>query len=224
MSDQQLTEQESLRIITEMIQKAKPGFHSSGVSAILWGSVIAVAGLVSFAEWQWGFRIGFDIWLIVLAALIPQIFITVRERRNKKVTNYQEDALSGIWMAYGIGIFALVFYFNVIQNASERLLAAEGQEWLVKDLKTGAITHLRPYVLSHASLLLLLYGIPTLATGIAMKFRPMLVGGILCYLFFIASCFVATQYDYLFNGLAGITNWLIPGLILRNRKQKANRC
>jgi hypothetical protein len=226
MEDQKLSEQESLRIISEMIQKVKPAFYTGGTSAILWGSVVGIAGLVSFAQKQWDFSLpyNFDIWLLVLAAIIPQLFITLRKRKTKRVTNYQEDAMSGIWIAYAVGVFALVFYFNVIRGASESLIAGEGNELLVKNLQTGAVKHLRPFVLSQASLLLILYGIPTLATGIALKFRPMLAGAILCYVFFIISCFTANKYDYLFNGLAGITNWLVPGLILRKRQLKGNRC
>jgi len=224
MEEQKLSEQESLQIITEMIQKVKPRLHTGGTSAILWGTAVAIAGLVSFAQLHWHFYIGFDIWLLVLAALIPQIFITLREKRDKKVTNYQEDALSGIWTAYGIGIFALVFYFNVVPAASERLMTTEGNELLRKNLQTGVTEHWRPFIPSKASLLLILYGIPTLATGIALKFRPMLIGSILCYLFFVASCYLSAEFDWLFNGFAGIVNWLIPGLILRNRQLKANRC
>jgi hypothetical protein len=188
--------------------------------------VVGIAGLVSFAQRQWNFSLpyNFDIWLLVLAAIIPQVFITLRERKAKRVTNYQEDAMRGIWIAYAVGVFALVFYFHVIQDASEKLILDEGSELLVKNIQTGAVKHLRPFVLSQASLLLILYGIPTLATGIALKFRPMLAGAVLCYIFFVISCFTVNKYDYLFNGLAGITNWLVPGLILRNRQLKANRC
>jgi len=217
-----MTEHESLQIITEMIQKAKSDYHTSGTSAILWGSVVAIAGIVSFAEGTWHFSIGFDIWLIVLAAIIPQIFISICENKAKKVISHQENLLGGIWLAYGISVFALVFYFNVIQDASEKLLSASGQELLIKDLHTGVISHWHPYVFSSASLLLLLYGIPTLATGIGTRCRPMLVGGLLCYIYFVISCFTPGSIDYLLNGLAGITNWLIPGLILRYRTTKAN--
>lgn len=224
MAAEKLTEQESLQIITEMIQKVKPRLHTGGTSAILWGTAVAIAGLVSFAQMHWKFYIGFDIWLLVLAALIPQVFITLREKREKRVTNYQEDALNGIWMAYGVGIFALVFYLNVIPAASEKLIAGDGNELLKKNLKTGVTEHWRLYVPSQASLLLILYGIPTLATGIAMKFRPMLVGSILCYAFFVASCYLPAEYDWLFNGLAGIFNWVIPGLILRHRQLKGKAC
>jgi len=224
MEEKNLSEKESLELITKMIQKAKGSFHESGTSAILWGSVVALAGLINFAEEYWKFSIGFDIWWIVLAALIPQIFITIRERRNRKVVAHEASFMNAIWLVYGISIFALLFYFNVVPGVTDRLLSEQGNELVLRNVNNGRAEHFRPFVLSHFSLLLILYAIPTLATGIALKFKPMLIGGILCYLLFIASCFTASVWDMLFNGLAGILNWLIPGLILRDRYIKGRNC
>lgn len=222
--EKELTEQESLRLITEMIHKAKSSFHESGTSSILWGSVVGVAGLVSFAERFWHFSIGFDIWLIVLGAFIPQIIISIREGRNRRVVTYEESSQNAIWLVYGVSIFALNFYLNVIPGASDRILAAEGQELLLHNLKTGVTSHYVPSVMSGFSLLLLIYAIPTLATGLARKFMPMIIGGILCFLYFIISCFTTTTYDLLLNGIAGISCWLIPGFVLRSRYLKGKSC
>ncbi|MCW3087540.1 MAG: hypothetical protein JWQ78_926 [Sediminibacterium sp.] len=221
--EKKLTEQESLQLITEMIHKAKNNFHDSGTSAILWGSVVGIAGLVSFAERFWHFYIGFDIWLIVLGAFIPQIIISIREGKNRKVVTYEESSMNAIWLVYGISIFALNFYFNVVPAASDRILAGEGLELLLRNLETGKTEHYVPAVMSAYSLLLLIYAIPTLATGIARKFTPMVIGGILCYLYFIISCFTGSTYDLLLNGIAGISCWLVPGLVLRNRYLKAKQ-
>jgi hypothetical protein len=220
----QLSEKESLDLIAKMIQKARGSFHENGTSAILWGSVVAIAGLVNFAEEYWHFYIGFDIWLIVLAALIPQIFISVKERRSRQAVPHDASFMNAIWLVYGISIFALLFYLNVIPRATDALLSKSGNELLIRNTDTGTVQHFTPYVFSHFSLLLILYAIPTLTTGIAMKFRPMLIGGILCYIFFIASCFTGTMWDMLLNAMAGIFNWLIPGLILRSRYLKGRNC
>jgi len=214
MEDKQLSEQESLELITSMIKKAKTGFHENGTSSILWGSVIAICGLVSFAERKWGFSIGFDIWILTLAAIIPQAIISTRQNKQRKVISHVESALNAIWMVYGISIFALIFYCNVVAGASGRLLAEDGIRLLQE--KNGVTSPFKYNVPSQGSLLLLLYAIPTLATGLIHKFRPMIVASIFCYAFFITSCFVSTTYDMLLNGLAGIFNWLIPGLILRS--------
>lgn len=188
MEDKKITEQESLQIISEMIQKVKPDFHSNGISAILWGTTIAICGLVSFAQLYWNFRIGFDIWLLTIAALIPQIIISIRNSRNRKVTTYIESSLNAVWSVYVISIFALVFYVNVV----------------------GGNPH-------YNALFLLIYAIPTLATGFLCNFRPMIIGAILCYIFFVLACYFNLTYGMLLNGLAGIFNWLIPGIILRKK-------
>jgi hypothetical protein len=209
-----LTEKESLELITEMIYKAKHHFHESGTSAILWGSVVGIAGLVRFAELKWHFYVGFDIWLIVLGAVIPQIFFTIRKSRRRKMVTHTEAAVDAAWLAYGVSIFALVFYFNIVPNATDNILANEGIA-LLKRNADGSIVPFHYFIPSGGSLLLLLYGIPTLVTGMAHKFRPMFWAAILCYIFFLVSCFTTNAYDMLLNGLAGIFNWLIPGLILR---------
>ncbi|TCJ18816.1 hypothetical protein EPD60_03380 [Flaviaesturariibacter flavus] len=221
MNEQPMSEQESLRLITEMIGKAKKNFHETGTSAILWGTDIAVCGLTSFAERYWNFKVGFDVWMLTLAALVPQVVISVRESRQRVVRTHVQEAMNAVWLVYGLSIFALVFYFNVVPGAEERALAARGTVLLEQVNGVTRDGHIR--IPSYGSLLILLYGIPTLATGIAQRFRPMLVGAVLCYLFFIASCFTTTTWDMLFNGLAGIANWLVPGLILRARHRKQQR-
>lgn len=221
--EKQLTQDESLRLITDMITKAKSHFHESGTSAILWGSVVGVAGLLDFAQSYWHFSIGFDIWYLVLAAIIPQIIISIRENRNKKVVTHTEAVLDAVWLVYGISLFALIFYLNAVPNTTDKLLSNENIA-LVQTNADGSKAFLHSFVPSHTSLFLLIYAIPTLITGIACKFRPMLWGALLCYVFFIISCFTENAYDLLFNGLAGIFNWLIPGIILRRtfyRRQKA---
>jgi hypothetical protein len=223
MEEQQFSEHDSLRLITEMIQKAKKSFHENGTSAILWGSAVGLAGIINFAELYWHFYIGFDIWLIVMAAVIPQVFISIRESRNRKVITHTEAAMNTIWIVYGISIFALIFYFNVVPGVSDKSLVSEGISLIQKNAD-GTTRPFHLYPLSHGSLLLLLYAIPTLVTGIAHKFRPMTYAAILCYIFFLISCYTSTAYDMLLNGLAGICNWLIPGLILRRmfyRQKKA---
>jgi hypothetical protein len=219
MEEKELSEQESLRLISEMISKAKHSYHENGTSAILWGSVVAVCGFVSFAELYWNFRIGFDIWLLAAAAFIPQLFISIRENKRRKVVSHTEAAMSAMWFVFTISMFALVFYFNLVPGATDRMLAHEGTKILVTtaDGKTGSFHYDIP---SAGSLLILLYAIPTFATGLAYKFKPMIFASILCYLFFIISCFTPSAYDMLLNGLAGIFNWLVPGFILR---QKFNR-
>lgn len=223
-NDKPMNEQESLALISEMIGKAKASFHENGSSAILWGSVIGLAGLVSFAQKIGNFSIGFDIWLLVMAAIIPQVIISVKESRRRKVIGYDTHMLDAVWTVYWISLVALLFYINIVPGISDKFFIAGGKQLLVKNIDSGAIENFHLFIPSSASIYIILFAIPTLVTGMGRRFKPMLWGGVACYLFFVISCFTASKWDPLLMGLAGIFNWLIPGLILRKRYLKGLAC
>lgn len=218
--ENKLSGQESLQIITDMIQKVKGTFNENGSSAILWGAVVAFCGLVSFAEREWNFNIGFDIWFLIVIAIIPQLYIVFREKKRNLVKTYQQAATDSIWLVYGISIVGLVLYQNIMPGASDNILKGEGIQLLQKNIATGEIKDFHFYVPGISSIYLIIYAFPTIATGLVCKFKPMIYGAIICYGLFIISLFVPFKYDMLLMGLAGIFNWLIPGFILRKRYLK----
>jgi hypothetical protein len=218
--ENKLSGQESLQIITEMIQKVKGSFNENGSSAILWGAVVAFCGFVSFAKIEWDFNIGFDIWFLIVIAIIPQLYIVYREKKRNFVKTYQQAATDNIWLVYGISIVALVLYQNIVPGVTDNILKGQGIQLLQKNITTGEIKDFHFYVPGISSIYLIIYAFPTIATGLVCKFKPMVYGAIICYGLFIISLFVPSKYDMLLMGLAGIFNWLIPGLILRQRYLK----
>lgn len=218
--DKELTGNESLQIITEMIQKVKGSFNENGSSAILWGAVVAFCGLVSFAQAQFNFNIGFDVWFLIMVAVIPQIYIVFREKKRNLVKTYQQSATDNIWLVYGISIVALILYQNIVPGASDNILHREGIQLFQKNTTTGEIKNFHFYVPGISSIYLIIYAFPTIATGLVCKFKPMIYGALICYGLFIISLYAPYKYDMLLMGLAGIFNWLIPGFILRQRYLK----
>jgi hypothetical protein len=224
MDEKKFTEQESLQLITEMIQKVKGSFHESGTSAILWGSVVGFCGLLSFSQLQWNFSIGFDIWLLIFAAIIPQVYIVYREKNKKLVKTYQQLATDNIWMIYAISLAALVLYQNIVPGVSDKLMTQDGVQLLQKNIQTGEIKDFHFFIPGISSVYLIIYAFPTIGTGLINKFKPMIYGALICYGFFIISLYASFKYDMLLMGLAGIVNWLIPGFILRARYLKGKAC
>lgn len=211
--EKQLTEQESLQLIQQMINKAKGSYHDTGIGPILWGSVITLCSLVTFAEVQFKLELPFDIWLLTLIAIIPQVFISIRESRMRKVLKYEEVALGYIWTCFGISIFLLIH------------------------INAGIVSHLDPiftdyntlkgpheitfeYASYSTSLFLMLYGMPSILTGGITHFKPMLYGGILCWICCAVSVYTNVKTDLLLMALSAMAMWLIPGIILRRKYLK----
>jgi len=216
--EQSMSGKESLELITSMIQKAKASYHETGVPAILWGTTVAVASIVHYLQVAYKFTIGFDIWLIVLAAIIPQVIISIKEKKKRRIKKYEDDAVNTVWMAYGITLFGVLLYNQLMPSASQHLARQEGWELIrhyTDHSKPDEV--IKPFTPSIFSLLILVYALPTFITGIVKKFKPMLYGAIITYILFIASCFTAIKYDLLMSAGAAIVCWLIPGIILRRR-------
>lgn len=218
--EKELTELESLQLIGQMIQKAKGGVNQNGVGALLWGTVVALAGLLSFIKIQFElYYAWFDPWMLCLFALIPQIFIVRQERKAKRLAKrYEEDIINAVWTVYGFSIFMLVFYFNLIPLATEKILAANNHRVVLQAISTGEVLDTSYVtVFSQISLLLILFSIPTLITGLGTKNKPMLFGGLINVVLFIVSLYTVTKYDNLLASVVAICNWFIPGLLMRKQ-------
>ena len=99
-----------------------------------------------------------------------------------------------VWTTFGICIFILSFYNARFQESNA------------------------------ASLFMMLYGIPTFITGGIFKFRPMIIGGLVCWAASVISMFVPFTIDMLLMAVCGLAAWLIPGLILLYRYNKQQGC
>ena len=221
--EKQMTGAESLQLITEMIGRVKSTFNGRGSSAILWGSVVGFCGIAGFAQSYFGFSIGFDVTWLIFIAVIPQIIIGIRERKERVVRTHQEAALDIVWGVFGISMIAMLLYLNLVPGIAKGQLMDSGTELLQRNIQTGEIKARTPFILSAASLTMIIYAFPTLVTGWLCKFKPMLYGAIACYIMFVISLFTTGTWDMLLNGLAGIVNWLIPGIILRNKYLKGKQ-
>ena len=218
-----LSEQESLKLITDMIQKAKKSYHDTGISPLLWGSAVFIASFVSYLQLELNFKLTFDIWLIVLFAIVPQIVISIRESKFRKFRSHNDVAVDAIWIVYAVTLFGLIFYQNVVPAVTTKLVNAEGWQLMKHSLdKSHPDEAFAPFAPSFTSVFLLIYALPTLATGIIKQFRPMITGAIITYGLFIVSCFTEIKYDMLLSAITAIICWFIPGIILRKRylKQK----
>jgi hypothetical protein len=88
-----------------MINKAKESYHDTGIGAIMWGAVIAICSLVRLSEVHFAYKLPFDIYLLTLVAIIPQILISIREKKERKVKSYDDPYLDYIWLGLAYAYF-----------------------------------------------------------------------------------------------------------------------
>ena len=204
--EKQLTEKESLELITQMISKAKESYHDTGIGAMMWGAVIALCSLIKLSEIHFDYHLPFDIYLLTLAAIIPQVFITIKEKRERKIKSYDDAYMDYIWLGFGICIFLLIHIINLVFNAWEPVSAE------YKALAGhSASFHFSEFI---SPLFLMLYGLPTFITGAACRFRPMLWGGIFCWICCVIAVYTTIKIDLLLTALSAIVAWFIPGIIM----------
>jgi hypothetical protein len=214
MQEKQLTEQESLLIIQQMISRAKNAFVDTGIGPILWGTVITICSIVQAAKLYFKFDVPFDIWLLALFAIVPQVFISIKESRERKAKGWDDDMMSYVWICFGVGVFVI----NLINNVMGAELNSALDEYRQLTGRTVSSTW------SYAScFLLFVFGYPTIVTGAVRKFRIMLAGGIFCWASAIVAAFTPTYIDFVLMAFSATLAWLIPGIIIRKQylQQKA---
>ena len=190
-----LSSQESLELITKMINKAKRDYLDTGLSALLWGSVIIICSLATYINYsnnrKWP-SLAY-IWFLTIVAVIPQVVIAIREGKQRKHKSYDGELIGGIWIAFGITMFVLGYVFFRFRTEAE------------------------------TAIYLAVYGIPTFAIGFARRFPAMVFGSIGCWIFAILSLYANFPNSMLCLAAGSLLAWFIPGLILRIRYLKAKQ-
>lgn len=132
-----------------------------------------------------------DVWLLTLIALIPQIYFSIKEKRSKNFIAHNEITTNFIWIAFTISMFITSFYFA--------------------NFIRGNVS----------PLIMMLFGIPTFIIGGMSNFKPMIFGGIFCWIMSIVSMHTSVEIDVLLMAACGLFAWLIPGIILWGRYKKS---
>mgnify|MGYP001036708455 CR=1 FL=1 len=217
MQEKQLSEQESLLIIQQMIGRARNEFVDTGIGPILWGAVITFCSLFQFTQIHFHLHPPFDVWFLALLAIIPQIFISVKEKRARRVKGWDDDILGYVWLCFGVGVVLV----NVINN-----VASHDINPIIRQYREMTGAEVGNFWTFGTAYLMFVYGFPTIITGASRKFHLMTIGGIVCWVSALIAAFTPTKIDFLLMALSAALAWLIPGIILRKKylaqKKQAN--
>ncbi len=195
MNDSPLTGEESLEVIQSMILKAKNHISENGKLYLLWGWVILFCSLGFFVlDNILHYKKPQLIWMTTWIAVIYMVIYLRKEGRNRVVRTYTDDLISYVWITFVVLM-------------------------LLGSLIIGRIP---AFYLYNYPFVLLFYGVPTFLSGIILKFRPLIYGGITCWILAIVCTFINFHYHSLLVSVAVISAWIIPGYILKMKFKQAN--
>jgi hypothetical protein len=134
--------------------------------------------------------------MLTWLAFIYQTFYLIREKRRERVKTYADNIIGFVWMVFVVMMFLFGFLFG-------------------RELGDNYYKMISPGFLA-------LYGMPTFLSGIILKFRPLILGGISCWVLSIISLFIPYHLQLLLLSVAVGIAWIIPGYLLRSKYKKVN--
>ncbi len=185
--EKEMTGEESLKIISEMINKTKVNISQGSFHLLFWGWLILACSLSEYLLFKLSdFANPWYVWLFVIPGVFVSMIYGYMNGRKSRVYTYADKLYVWTWMAF---LFASVALF------------------IVKSDDMGSIG---PYILTLA-------GIPTFISGAIIKFRPLLIGAVTFWLLAVIGHFAGPSVAPLTVPIAMLTGYLIPGYILKRK-------
>lgn len=192
MANESFSPQDSLRVIHSMIEKARNQFSENGHLYLLWGWVVFCCSVAQFillrvVKTEKHYFVWFACWLVV----IYQFFYLRKQGKKQRVKTYADRMIGFIWISFFVLMVLIGFTIGRINGDQ--------------------------YYKFFAPAFLAMYGVPTFLSGVFIKFKPLIVGGIGCWVLSVLSHFILYDYQLLLLSAAMIIAWIIPGYALRKQ-------
>ncbi len=182
-----MTGEESLRIITEMINKTKVNIRQSSFHLLFWGWLIVACSLTEYLLFKLtDYATPWYVWFLVIPGVFVSMIYGFVTGRKEKVYTYATMLYGWTWIGF---LFAAIILFIILSNN----LQAVG-----------------PFIL-------LLAGFPTFMSGLIIKFRPLIFGGITFWILTPLAQFAGPDIAMLTMPVAIIIGYLIPGYMLKRK-------
>ena len=192
--NEKITPEESLLLIAKTIEETKQRFKENGHIIILWGAITFTVFLSQYVLVFLGLYKIFDImWTCILFPL-GGIYTFIYFRRKVEKKNIPMTIIGRL-----IGTMGWVFGFNLM------ILGFFFGHQLDK---------------AAAPIFLILLALFIIMTGISIKFKPLIIGGIMLNLIGFGTFLVNTDYYGLSMMIGSVVGLIIPGILLNRANKK----
>jgi hypothetical protein len=185
--EKDLTGEESLKIIAGMINRTKSNVRQGSFHLLFWGWLIVICSL---AEYLLARLAGMEHSYRVWLLVIPGVFVSMGYGIAKGRREKVYTYADRIWMwTWMAFIFTMTVLFII---------------------HSGSMETISPYIL-------MLVGFPTFVSGMIIRFRPLIIGGISFWIFAVIVNFGGPVIGPVGVPVAMIAGYLIPGYMLKHK-------
>lgn len=183
-----MTGEESLQIITEMINRTKVNFSQSIFHLLLWGWLVLACSIFEFLLTRFtSFATPWCVWYLTIPGVFVSMIYGSVKGRKARTSTYGDMINMWTWLGY---IVAIIILFVLMRNNLENIPA----------------------------FVLMLTGLPTFISGFVIRFRPLILGGVSMWIFSLVACFGGQDIAPFAVPVAMITGFLAPAYLLRSKK------
>lgn len=181
--------QQSLQVIQNMIQQAQGRMQKNSFYFLLWGWAIALAYFGMYGIMKFT---NYEHPYIVWTISIPAWIITLfygRKQNKEAVVTTHLDKIN-MWLWISFGLSIL-----------------------------PVVIFMSEINFNLSPIILVLTAIPTFLTGIMLRFKPLLFGGINFWIAGFIAFMVDYETQYLVGGIAIVLGYLMPGYMLKKMRE-----
>ncbi|MCX6333107.1 MAG: hypothetical protein NT092_02245 [Bacteroidia bacterium] len=186
--EKQMTGEESLKIITEMINKTKMNIRQSSFHLLFWGWLIFFCSLSEYILMKFtDFASPWYVWYFTFPGVIVSLVYGFVKGRKESTWTYATMIYVWTWIGF---MFASIVLFVIVWKRMESV---------------------SPLILTMAAM-------PTFISGFIIKFRPLIIGAVTFWILALVAHFAGPEIAPLAVPVAMLTGYLIPGYMLKRKE------
>lgn len=185
-----MTEQQGFEVIQKIIENSKTKFRDNSFHFILWGWLVSIASIFHFVLFKVEYKFFYVVWPIMMfGGGVISVIVGYKNSKKLKAKTIYDSAMMYLWGAFFISVILINVIFGVLG---------------IHDAYIPVF-------------ILLLSAIATMVTGGILDFKPLIIGGLSCWVWLAACLLVPLEYIVLVSGLSTVTAYLIPGYLLKKK-------
>lgn len=195
MAEEKFSPEQSLQLIQSMISKTKQNMSDNSIYFLIWGWLTFAAFIGQFIlKHVLQNEKHYMVWLVVIIGIVFSIYQGKKDEKKVRAKTWVGENMSHLWAGMGISFFVL--------------------SMIITRMGWGTVVY--PFFI-------MLYGLGTFVSGNFLRFRPLIIGGIIAWILAVASTWANYDYQMLFAAAAILFSYIIPAYMLRRRDKITNQ-